>query len=1003
MHDDRKLIEGHIDRIFRERLVPAVYGARCVVEVARWDAPGEPVPPATAIAAEYTHAAVGEPWGPAWGTTWFRVRGRVPPEWAGRIVELVVDLGFDDRQAGFQCEALVFRADGTPVKGLHSRSRHVRVGGEEVLFYIEAAANPIFPRDLPLHPTTLGDPPWAQRSGAPLYRLEQAELRVFLPAVWELVQDIDVASQLMRELPVDCARRWELMRALERALDGLDPGDLAGSASRARELLKDTLSRPAHASAHRIAAVGHAHIDSAWLWPVRETVRKVARTVSNVAALMDEHPDFVFAMSQAQHGAWMKERYPAVFARMKEKVGQGTLVPVGGMWVESDTNLAGGEALARQFVHGKRFFLEELGVETDVVWLPDCFGYSAALPQLMALSQSRYFLTQKISWNQTNRFPHHSFLWEGLDGTRIFTHFPSADTYNAQLSGEEVAHAAKNFAEKGSAGWSLMPFGWGDGGGGPTREMLARAERLRDLEGSPRVTLEAPSSFFRRAEAEHARVPVWTGELYLELHRGTYTTQARTKRGNRRCELFFREAELWCATATLGAGLDYPYDALDRLWKELLLHQFHDILPGCSIAWVHRETELAHAEIAAELGPLIERAQRVLAGAGAVSIAFNAAPHAQGGVPALGAAHHEESACAVTITEHDGGFTLDNGLLTVHLDGAGLVTSLIDRQAHRDVIPPGARANLLQLHPDIPNMWDAWDIEPFYRNTVTDLTQVESIEAESLWKACATVRVTRRAGTSTFVQRITLAAGERRLTLHTEIDWQERETFLKLAFPLDVHASSAKSEIQFGHVERATHENTSWDAARFEVCAHRWVHVGEPGYGVALINDGAYGHDMRRSAKPGGGTTTTVRASLLRAPGFPDPETDRGLQHFRHVLVPGATVADAVREGYHGNLPLRIVQGERAVAPLITVDDPAVVVEAVKLADDRSGDLVVRLYEAHGGRAKAHVELTPAFARVFSTDLLERVFPGTVDYAVGGGGFDLALRPFEIVTLRMVR
>ncbi len=347
--------------------------------------------------------------------------------------------------------------------------------------------------------------------------------------------------------------------------------------------------------------MGHAHIDSAWLWPLRETVRKVARTASNMTALLEDEPEFVFAMSQAQQYAWLKEHRPEVYAKVKKAVADGRFVPAGGMWVESDTNMPGSEAMARQFVHGKRFFLEEFGVENDEAWLPDTFGFAAGLPQIIRAAGAKWLLTQKISWSQINAFPHHTFRWEGIDGTRIFTHFPPVDTYNCQMAGREIAHAARNFKDKGVARHSLAPTGWGDGGGGTTREMIAKARRLRDLDGSPVVVWEKPAEFFAKAEAEYPQAPVWVGELYLELHRATLTSQAKTKRGNRRSEQLLREAELWSATAAVAAGHPYPYAALDRIWKTVLLHQFHDILPGSSIAWVHREAERTYAAVAAEL------------------------------------------------------------------------------------------------------------------------------------------------------------------------------------------------------------------------------------------------------------------------------------------------------------------------------------------------------------------------------------------------------------------
>jgi alpha-mannosidase len=758
------------------------------------------------------------------------------------------------------------------------------------------------------------------------------------------------------------------------------------------------LAQPANASAHRISAIGHAHIDSAWLWPARETIRKVARTTANVTALMDDHPGFVFAMSQAQQLAWLRDHRPEVYDRVKKKVASGQFVPVGGMWVESDANLPGGEAMARQFVHGKRFFLEEFGVETEEVWLPDSFGFSGALPQLIKLSGARWFLSTKLSWNQTNRFPHHTFRWQGIDGTRVFAHFPSVDNYNCDLSGEQVAHAVRNFADNGAATRSLVPFGWGDGGGGPTREILARAALMADLEGSPRVTIEKPADFFAAAEAEHPQAPVWVGELYLEIHRGTYTTQAKIKQLNRRVEHLLREAELWAATAAVRAGFDYPHAALDRLWKTLLLHQFHDILPGSSIRWVNREAVQNLSAAAAELEALIGEALRTLAGAGEQTIVFNAAPHARDGVPALGGARPAAAAEPVRVYERPGGgFVLDNGIVRVTVDHRGLIVSAVDLTAGREAIAPGSAAGLLQIHPDLPNEWDAWDIDPHYRNVVHDLTDLTAMTQAAQDHDRAAIRVQRVYGRSSIVQTISLRAGDRAVRLDCEVDWHEREKLLKVAFPLDVHADRSAAETQYGHVYRATHTNTSWEAAKFEICAHRWIHVGEPGWGVAVVNDSTYGHDVTRPD----GATTTVRLSLLRAPRFPDPETDQGPHRFACALVPGAGIADAVREGYRINLPERRVAGAGPVTPLVSVDHEGAVIEAVKLADDGSGDLVVRLYEAHGTRTGARLLVDLPVATVVETDLLERPLPGTVDHDDRQVAF--TLHPFQIRTFRIQR
>ncbi|MFI5736487.1 alpha-mannosidase [Kribbella sp. NPDC051587] len=1005
MHDDRQLIEERLQRALRERISPAVYGAAVPLDIEVWHAPGEPVSPAEALAQTYEPAAIGLPWGPAWGTAWFKFSGQVPAEWAGAEIEAVIDLGFSGGP-GFSAEGLVHTTGGRPLKGLHPRQTYAPLSilgpdgtaaaaGDSIEFYVEAAANPEVLGDKGgFSPTTIGDKP--EPGGRPIYQLTRADLAVFNAEVWDLILDLEALDGLQKELSLQEPRRREILRALSRALDALDYEDVAKTAADARAQLTDVLSRPAHASAHQVSAVGHAHIDSAWLWPLRETRRKVARTVSNVATLAEEYPELVFAFSQAQQHAWVKENYPEVWERLKKAVAEGTIVPVGGMWVESDTNLPGGEALARQFVHGKRFFLDEYGIDTQEVWLPDSFGYTAALPQLVKLSGSKWFLTQKISWNKENKFPHHTFWWEGLDGTRIFTHFPPIDTYNSDLSGRELARAQRNFQENGAATRSLAPFGYGDGGGGPTREFVATARRVANLESSPRVTIESPTEFFSAAEEEYAeQAPVWSGELYLEIHRATYTSQAKTKQGNRRSEHLLREAELWSAAAVVAGKLDsYPYDELDRIWKAVLLNQFHDILPGSSISWVHREAEETYSRLGAELEAIIAKAQQALAGDGSSSIVFNAAPHTRNGVAGLGAAVAAAAETPVSVANG----VLDNGVIRVTIDERGLITSLYDVEAAREVIAPGAVGNLLQLHVDTPNQWDAWDVDSFYKNNVRDVTEVDSVDFSTV-DGVATVVVKRSFNRSTVTQTLRLEPGAKRVDIETEMDWHEAEKFLKASYPVDVHADRSASETQFGHIFRPTHQNTSWDAAKFEIAAHRWVHVAEAGYGVAVVNDSTYGHDINRTARPDGGTTTTIRTSLIRAPRYPDPKTDQGVHTVNHALVVGAGIPEAISEGYRINLPERVVTGAEGVAPLVTIDNPNLVVEALKLADDQSGDVIVRLYESTGGRSRG--TLTPSFATasVTEVDLLERhLADRDLD-----GGVALDLRPFQILTLRLKR
>lgn len=892
----------------------------------------------------------------------------------------------------------MWSCDGAVLKAIEPYNCHVRLDaapGETFELFIEAAANPDVGSDWSYRPTPLGRKSTSPQH--PIYTLRRIEIAHRDLPVWELVQDIAAARGLAAELPESSPRRAELFAALADAVDAVDPFDVGATAVQGRATLSRVLASPASASAHRVFAVGHAHIDSAWLWPVRETIRKCARTFANVLDLMDEDPDFVFACSSAQQFEWIQRFYPELFERIRARVAEGRFVPVGGMWVESDTNMPGSEAMARQFIEGKQFFLSELGVEPREVWLPDSFGYSAALPQIALAAGMDYFLTQKISWNETNRFPHHTFEWEGIDGSRIFTHFPPVDTYNSTLSARELAHAESNFADKGRANSSLVPFGFGDGGGGPTREMLAAAVRTRNLEGSPTVRLSSPAEFFAAARAEFSDAPVWAGELYLEFHRGTYTSQARTKRGNRRSEGLLHEAELWATTAAVRKGAPYPAAELRQAWRIVLLQQFHDILPGSSIGWVHDHAVANYAEVAAALNKIIETSLDALREGDDASPAFaNSSPFAIAGIPA-GAIGVPETDRDARVVSTGSGFILTNERISVRIDTNGLIDSIIDSRTGRDAVPAGTHANLLQVFRDTPTQWDAWDIDIEYRACGEDLRDAESVAIVTDTPSLVAVQIIRAFGNSLMTQTVSVTGGSMAVDIETHVDWHEQQRMLKLAVPIDVHATSARSEIQFGHLSRPTHTNTSWDLARFETSAHRWVHVGDPRFGVGVANDAIYGHDVTRHARDGGGTYSVVRQTLLRAPLFPDPQADQGAHSFLTSIVIG-DVDEVIEHGYRLNLPMRPTRGMCTV-PLVTSSSPAVVLETVKLAEDGSGDVIVRLYEAHGARSESTILFGFDHEQVQRTDLLER----PVDSVALGGDGRMSLRPFEVVTLRISR
>jgi len=1012
VHSETDLTLGRATRVLAERLRPAVAARRVPFTIEAAELPGEPIPLEQGPALTYHPARVGDAWGPAWGTTWFRLTARVPEEWAGERVEAVIDLGFRTAKPGFQAEALVMDADLAPIKAVNPRNQWVPVvdsatGGEEITFYLEAASNPELLEDHPFLPTRRGDVTTVDRT--PLYRLEAMDLAVIDEEVAELAADLDVVLELAGVL-ADGPRRAQLLQALDDALAGLHLDDIAGTAATTRAVLAPVLAVKASEAAHRLSAVGHSHIDTAWLWPLRETRRKVARTVSSILTLLQRYPEFRYGMSSAQQYAWIKRDHPQIWERIKAAVAEGRFEPLGGMWVESDTVMPSGESMVRQFLHGQRFFEAEFGRRSRGVWLPDSFGYSPALPQLIRRAGFEWFFTQKISWNQVNTFPHHTFDWEGIDGSRILTHFPPMDTYDAELSGVEVERAERQFREARRATGSIAPVGWGDGGGGTTREMIARAARMADLDGAPRVSWESPDDFFERTHAELPHPPVWVGELYLELHRAVTTSQHHTKEGNRRSEHLLVEAEWWATAAWLRAGAAYPYEELEELWRIVLTHQFHDILPGTSIAWVHREARETYAAVIGRLEAIIDGALRALAGEGDVPLLANptsfparladgadeAALVTAGGLGVVPDAAGEGP--AARLTREGGKVTLANELVAYTFDASGLLVSAVDLTTGRDYAVPGRPGNLFQLHQDFPNKWDAWDVDRFYRDTVTDLTEAASIEAGQDGVAVQ-LEIHRRFGDSSLTQTLRLEPGQRHLSVHQRTEWFEREKFLKLAFPLSVWARESLAETQYGFHARPTHTNTSWEAAKFETSMQRWVMVGDRDGAVALANDSSHGYDVTRDVDDAVGVSTTLRLSLLRAPRYPDPETDQGTHEHSYAIGIGMDELAATELGQRLNAPLRRLTGARAVAPLVTVTGEGVLLDAVKPAEDRSGDLVVRVHEAAGHHAAAAIRLDVPFTAVQEVSLLEEEFsapqPRVVDGAVA-----LGLTPFSVRTLR---
>jgi alpha-mannosidase len=889
---------------------------------------------------EYRPAELGERFGPLWATYWFRLRATVPEEWRGGRADLLFVS---------HSEAALWR-DGRIVQGLNSGG-----DGERPDAVLAAAAEP-GPLELQIELACNGmfgarDTP---------AELRRCDIALFDPDAWQRYFDFETLRALEAETR-DEAWSGLLREELNRFCNQDDPAILAA-------LYEHRTATHAHA----LAAIGHAHIDTAWLWPLAETYRKMLRSFSSQLRYMEDYPEYRFACSQAQQYAWIKERNPDLWERLRAAVERGQFVPVGGSWVEPDCNLPSGESLVRQFLYGQRWFEREFGRRHREFWSPDAFGYAGQLPQILREAGITRFLTQKLSWNRFNRPEHQTLVWQGDDGSEVLAHYPPADTYNSVADVPELLKVAREYRDHDHARTSLLVFGYGDGGGGPTKDMLETLRRAADLQGLPRTAQRTSEEFFDALEAGGGDRPVVAGELYFEYHRGVYTSQARTKRGNRRGEQALHDAEF---LACLRPG--YPREELDRLWKLLLLQQFHDILPGSSIRLVYEDAE---RDLAA-----VEAGANALAGAGETLVntvgfarrdvvgdaLYEAAP--------FGMARVVEPGDEVSVDE----LTLENAHLRVRLSEDGTVESVLHKASGREAL--AAPGNRLELYEDRPVAFDAWDIDPSALETRRDFAPATS------WSRSSTpLRAEITFERPSLTQVVRLDAGSRRLEFHTTIDWHEEHTLLKVCFPLAVHARNATYEMPFGHAVRPTHWSTSWDRARYEVPGHRWADLSEHGFGVALLNDCKYGWSCYGNE---------LRLSLLRSPRSPDPEADIGRHEFAYALVPhagGWREAGIVGEAVCFNAPLRTTSGA-VPESFASVDDPNLVIDTIKRGED-SDALVLRLFEAHGARGRARLRVGERFSSARRANALE---DDGAALDVEWGAVLIPYRPHEILTIKL--
>ena len=897
----------------------------------------------------YRPVVPGARYGPLWATYWFRLGATIPAAWAGRRVDLIW---------ATDAESTLW-IDGRSVQGLHGTEWHQRPdatvlstaeGGEQLELQIELACNGLFGR----------------LERAP--EIERCELALVDDDAWKLYFDFEVLRELEESATLEQGFAGHLRSELNRFCNEGDPAILAA-----------LYEHRNGTRVHETAAIGHAHIDTAWLWPLAETRRKLVRTFRSQTRYMDEYPEYRFACSQAQQYAWIKDREPGLWAALLDRVQRGQFVPVGGVWVEPDCNLPSGESLIRQFLHGQRFFEDELGGRCREFWSPDAFGYCGQLPQIMRLCGIDRFLTQKLSWNRFNRPDTHTFIWQGVDGSEVLGHFPPADTYNSDASVREVLYGAETFTDHESSGTSLLVYGFGDGGGGPTRAMLERLRRMRDLQGLPRVHSSTSDAFFAALEAETTTRPTVVGELYFEYHRGVYTSQAFVKRGNRVCEQLLHDAEL----VTVARDDDRRAE-LDRLWKLLLLQQFHDILPGSSIGLVYDDARRDFAELESTLQGLIGDGPTPV---NTVGVARREVVDGPTGLVVVDAGPYGDGTVVAETDEvRVDGLTLENAHLRVTLREDGSIVGVVDKASGREVLAsPG---NRLELYEDRPVDFDAWDIDPAHLETRRDCAPADSFDVRSRGPLRAEVAFARRVGErSSLRQVVRLDAGSRRLEVHTEADWHEEHALLKVCFPLAVRAASATYEMPFGYAERPTHFSTSFDRARYEVPGHRFADLSEHGFGAALLTDSKYGYSCLGNE---------LRVSLLRAPKSPDPEADMGRHVFAYALFPhagGWREAGVLAEATRFNAPIRWTDG--IGESFARCDDPNLVLDTVKRAE-RGDDIVLRLYEAHGARGTARVTLRtpPRHAR-----LANALEDAVGDVIVEGGELVLDYLPHQVLTV----
>jgi len=961
------------------------------------------------------------------GHYWFRTEYTVPECEEGKSLWMILHTQIDEWDDGKNPQFLLF-VDGEITQGMDMNHR-------EVLLTKSAKAGQTYHFDIQSHTGTLHTE----------FQL-LGEIAEISEPVRRLYYDLQVPLWALDRMNPQDKTRIDFETILNDTINLLDLRQVHSEAfyqsvDSAHEYINQKLYKEMGGYDDVIATcIGHTHIDVAWWWTVAQTREKVARSFATVLKLMDEYPDYKFISSQPQLYVFLKERYPELYAKVKERVKEGRWEAEGGMWLEADCNLTSGESLVRQFLYGKRFFKEEFGVDNRVLWLPDVFGYSGALPQIMKKCGIDYFMTTKLSWNQFNKVPNDTLMWEGIDGTGLLTHFISTlgvgqstdrffTTYNGMLHPDAIMGGWERYQNKEMNNDILISYGYGDGGGGPTRAMLETGERMeKGIKGVPKVRQAFAGQYFSELEArvkDSKRLSTWTGEFYFEYHRGTYTSMARNKRANRKSELMLMDLELISVLAQ-ECGVSYPEKELESMWKTVLLNQFHDILPGSSIHEVYEVTKQEYEAIHQLGTQLLTDRITALTGSGNAVTVYNTLGFVRNDVVALGdcsaKALQDEAGNIYPVQQTaDGAFAYLNNLpskgwkafaptdtafhkspfkLSDHavetpyyliaFDENGNISSLYDKEHCREVVQRDRSINQLRVFEDKPIYYDNWDIDIFYHEKYWDVNDKAYMRWTEDGPVEAVLEIERPYSKSLIRQKIHFYAQSRRIDFETYVDWHESQHLMKVLFPCDVHTDEATFDIQFGNVTRKTHTNTSWDMARFESCGHKWADVSEGGYGVALLNDCKYGY----SAHEGEIDLTLIKSGIE-----PNATTDQEEHFFTYSIYPHAGAwrqSDVPQEAYKLNQPSFAVNGGKAgeMFSLIACDHDNVVLETVKKAEN-SNDVIVRAYENRNMRTDAAITLGKPVQRVSECDLLEN---STDSIDCEGNQFTFTIRPYEIKT-----